>query len=63
MSRGGLPIYRRQAMYRAIEAENARAEMGRSSVAVTPCTTPAPEDHRDVTEIARAASAALKGAV
>lgn len=59
-------FFRKQQIYTAIERENARAADAaatRGPIIPSPASTPhaAPPDNRDPLEIARAASAALKG--
>jgi hypothetical protein len=57
-------FFRKQRIYTAIERENARASDAALRAPMTspaPATCAAPPDNRDPLEIARAASAALKG--
>ena len=59
-----LQFLRKQSIYRAIEAENARDREGRA-LPLRPAVIEeiSPEDRRDPIDIARAANAALRGAV
>lgn len=64
MGRRGYSFYDAQRTYRAIEAENARAEIERECVPISMPAAPSTSriDTRDSHEIARAAARALKGA-